>query len=101
MSTELSLSQIPTGGWQFVQPQTGWSAPTPIASTFDQTVVLIIKHRLANPVIAARHNLPTTKEGVGAELIAFTRARLGMTPVGVPDPPKPGAAPRAAACCGG
>lgn len=99
--SELSRSQIPNGGWIFTQPQTGWSAPTPIASTFDQTVILIIKHRLANPVITASHNLATTKDAVSAELEAFTRARLGLTPVGQPDPPKPGASPKAAKCCGG
>ncbi|HEX9145907.1 MAG TPA: hypothetical protein VGA09_16675 [Candidatus Binatia bacterium] len=101
MSTELSTSQTPPGGWVYFQSQTGWSLPTPIASTFDQSVILIIRHRLANPAITARHNLATTKDAVAAELVSFTRARLGMTPVGVPDPPKPGATPRAAACCGG
>lgn len=99
--SDLSLSSIPSGGWSFHQPQTGWSLPTPISSTFDQSVQLIIRHRLANAAITAKHNLPTTKEAVGAELIAFTRARLGMGQVGAPDPPKPGASPKAASCCGG
>lgn len=99
--SSLSRTQTPSGGWQFFQAATGWSAPTPIGSTFDQTVVLIIQHRLANPAITAKHNLPTDKVSVGNELETFTRARLGMTPVGMPDPPKPGAAPVSGKCCGG
>lgn len=77
---ELSRSQIPPGGWQFYQPQTKWSAPTPIASTFDQTVVLIIKHRLANPAITIKHKLATDVVTVGNELESYQRARLGMGP---------------------
>jgi hypothetical protein len=98
---DLSRSQTPSGGWIFTQPQTNWSAPTPIASTFDQTVILIIKHRLANPAVTASHNLPTDKAAVGAELETFTRARLGMSPVGSPDPPAPGTTPKSGKCCGG
>lgn len=100
MST-LSLTQTPPGGWQFFQAQTGWSAPTPIASTFDQTVVLIIKHRLANPAIVGKHNLRTDRDGVAAELLAFNKARLGLPEGDGPPPPAPGAAPKRAACCGG
>lgn len=98
---ELSLTQIPLHGWMFFSAPTNWSMPTPIGQTFDSAVVLIIRHRLANPAVTAKHNLPTDKASVGAELIAFTRARLGMTPVGQPDPPTPGETPRMAKCCGG
>jgi len=80
----LSRSQTPPGGWQFHVPQTGWSAPTPVASTFDQTVQLIIKHRLANPAITAKHNLSTDTTIVGKELEAFTRLRLGLPADDVP-----------------
>lgn len=79
--SDLSRSQIPPGGWQFYQPQTRWSAPTPISSTFDQTVVLIIKHRMANPAVTVKHNLSTNPGVVGDELDSFTRARLGMAPM--------------------
>lgn len=98
--SELSHSQTPTGGWQFVQPQTGWAAPTPIASTFDQTVVLIQKHRLGNPAITAKHNLPTDFNSIAAELDAFTRTRLGIGDA-FSQPVRPGAAPQQARCCGG
>lgn len=98
---DLSRSQIPPGGWQFHQPQTKWSAPTPIASTFDQTVILIMQHRLANPAIVASHNLAIDKGAIASELETFTRARLGLSPVGQPDPPAPGASPKRGACCGG
>ena len=78
MALELSRSQFPNGGWQFTQPQTGWEAPTPKSSTFDQTVVLIRDHRLGNPAIVAKHNLSTDLAAIGKELEAFTRTRLGM-----------------------
>lgn len=96
----LSRTQTPSGGWQFFQAATGWSAPTPIASTFDQTVTLIIKHRLANPAITAKHNLATDPVSVGNELETFTRNRLGLAPANMPDPPKPGAAVPSGRCCG-
>lgn len=92
--SELSRSQIPPGGWQFYQPQTRWSAPTPIASTFDQTVNLIIKHRLSNPAMIVRHNLATDAVTVGNELESFTRTRLGLGPASPPKLPPPPAAPQ-------
>jgi hypothetical protein len=99
--SELSLTQTPNGGWIFFSPQTNWSMPNPVSVTFDQACILILKHRQANPAIAASHNLSTDKASIAAELIKFTRARLGI-PEGSVDPPKPGAAPqKAGACCGG
>jgi hypothetical protein len=80
-----SRSQFPPGGWQFHQPATNWSAPTPKSSTFDQTVNLIIKHRLANGAIRVQHNLSVDPGVVGNELEAFTKARLGIQE---PTPPK-------------
>ena len=79
---QLDRHTFPSGGWVFRQPQTGWAAPTPIASTFDQTVVLIIQHRMKNPAITTKHNLPTDPEVVGEELLKFNRLRLG-----IPEPP--------------
>ena len=96
---ELSTSQTPPGGWQFVQPQTNWSAPTPVASTFDQTVILILKHRQANPVIVASHKLSIDKGQIAHELLTYTKARLGITDA-VSDPPAAAPAKRGA-CCGG
>jgi Mb-OB3b family methanobactin precursor len=71
-----NLHVTPPGGFQFRQPQTGWTAPTPLGSTFDQTVELIIRHRLNNP----RFNLSTDWEEVSQELETFTCARLGNDP---------------------
>lgn len=101
MITELSESEFPPGGWQFHQAQTGWDAPTPKASTFSQTVDLIIKHRLANPASVAKYNLAVTPEAVSKELKAFTYTRLGISvaPSGLPiNAPPPGA--KAGKCCG-
>ena len=75
---DISRTQIPNGGWQFHQAETGWTAPTPIASTFDQTVILIIKHRMANGALVVKHNWAVDKVSVGNELEAFTRSRLNI-----------------------
>lgn len=82
---QLNTHQIPSGGWQFRQPQTGWTAPTPIASTFDQTVTQIVQHRVKNPAIVLKHNLSTDPNAVGEELMNFNRLRLGIPkPTGPP-----------------
>jgi hypothetical protein len=94
MSEAFSRSQTPPQGWIFYQPQTKWSAPTPIASTFDQTVILIIKHRLANPAVVVKNNLATDVVSVGNELEAFTRARLGIAPMSSPKMPAPPSQPQ-------
>jgi hypothetical protein len=90
----LSHSQIPPGGWQFYQPQTKWAAPFPINNTFDQQVVNIMKHRLANPAITVQFKLATDFNSVAAELDTYTRARLGMPPISVPKPMPPPAVPQ-------
>jgi len=86
MNESFSRSQFPPGGFEFYQAQTGWHAPTPKGSTFDQTVQLIIKHRLANGAITARHKLRTDVSGVADELENYTRARLGMALMGADSP---------------
>lgn len=78
MSATFDRHTFPNGGWQYHQAQTGWDSPTPKSSTFDQTVVLIIKQRLKNPAITAKHQLATDAENVGNELEAYTRKRLGI-----------------------
>lgn len=65
----------------FRQPETGWTAPTPIGSTFSQTVDLIIAMRKKNPAITAKHNLATSREAVETELEKYTRKRLGLSEV--------------------
>lgn len=94
-----SRSQFPQGGWQFYQPQTNWTAPSPLMYTFDGQVNNIIKHRLANGAIVARDRLATDPVSVGNELEAYTRQRLGIPSI-APQPPKtipPRSLPQAAA----
>jgi hypothetical protein len=69
---------FPPGGWQFRQPQSGWSAPTPTSNTFDQQVVAIIKHRTKNPAMVAKNKLSTDFNEVANELEMFNRLRLGI-----------------------
>ncbi len=80
-ATDFNRHQTPSGGWSFRQPQTGWTAPTPIASTFEQSVQLIIKHRKQNPAITAKHKLATNADVVANELELYTRKRLGIPEV--------------------
>ena len=62
------------------QPQTGFSIDRPqsVALTHDQVVIEIIKHRLKNPAIVARHKLSTDRAVVSEELLKFNRLRLGI-----------------------
>jgi hypothetical protein len=83
----MNRNETPPGGFQFHQAQSGWSAPTPVASTFNQTVELIIQHRRANPAMTAQHKLSLDPGAVGTELESYTARRLGL-----PDP-KPAPAP--------
>jgi hypothetical protein len=89
MSESFSRSQFPPQGWMFYQPQTAWHAPTPKSSTFDQSVQLIIKHRMANPAAVSKHSLSLDPVIVGNELENYTRARLGMQPIGAAASPPP------------
>ena len=78
MTQDLNEHETPNGGWQFRQPQTGWSAPSPVGSTHDQTVTQIIQHRSKNPAIRLKHNLSLDREVVSEELMNFNRLRLGI-----------------------
>lgn len=89
----MNTSQIPNKGWQFHEPATGWWAPHPTGHTFDQQVTNIIKHRLANPAITAKHKLPTDPESVGKQLIQFQQAR-GALPQDSPPKLMPPPVPR-------
>ncbi len=84
MNELFNRDRTPAGGWVFRQPQTGWVAPTPIASTFYQTVQLIIAHRKKNPAITAKNNLATNPEAVASELELYTKKRLGLPEVAPP-----------------
>lgn len=79
--TEFSRHRTPPQGWFYRQPETGWTTPTPIGSTFSQTVALIIAMRKKNPAITAKHNLATNTEAVESELEKYTRKRLGLPEV--------------------
>lgn len=85
-ATSFNRHTTPPNGWMYRQPETGWTAPTPIASTFDQTVQLIVDHRKKNPAITAKHKLATNKEAVASELERYTRKRLGLPEASSPVP---------------
>lgn len=84
--TEFNRHTFPKAGWVFFQPQTNWHAPTPLASTFSQTVNLIVAMRKKNPAITAQHKLSTNPEAVASELEAYTRKRLGLKLEAAPTP---------------
>lgn len=50
---------------------------------------MIIKHRLANPAITAKHKLSTDFDSVGRELVAFQQARGALPPTVLPKPAPP------------
>lgn len=82
----LNEHEIPSGGWQFYQPETKWRAPTPISSTLNQTVMLIVAMRRKNPAITAKFKLATNTEAVKSELLRFNRKRLGLSEESTPSP---------------
>jgi hypothetical protein len=63
------------GGWTFTQPETDWTAPNPMGTTFAQQVENIRKHRAANP------RFPFSLEPVviAQELEEYTLARWRRT----------------------
>lgn len=67
------------GGWQFRQPQTGWSNPMAMVGK-EASIDAIRKHRLANPAIAAKHRLATDPVAIERELIQFQQARGALPP---------------------
>ena len=94
--TTLKLNEFPAGGWQFFQSATGWSAPTPTSSTFDQSVILIIKHRQQNPAAVLKYKLSLDFNTVANELETYTRLRLGIPlsdPASAPFPQPPRSLP--------
>ena len=70
-------STTPPGGWAFRQPQMNWEMPYPVSQTIDSATKEIIKVRLKNPAITAKHNLPTHFAVVQDELIKFNAMRTG------------------------
>ena len=94
MSSQLSHTQTPPGGWQWYSPQTRWTLPNPVSVTFDQAVTLIMKHRLANPAVTVQFRLATDFNSIAAELDSFTRSRLGMPAINFPKQMPPPAVPQ-------
>lgn len=86
---DIKENEFPPHGWAFRQPQTAWSNPMAMVG-FKASVEAIIKHRLANKAITAKHNLSTDEYMVAEELKAYTRLRLGLPP---PPPPAPPSSP--------
>jgi len=84
--SELSHTTFPPGGWMFTQPQTGWSNPSPMGTTFDGTVAKIYEMRRKNPAICLRHKLAMDMPSIAKELDLYTRRRIGMP---MPAPPAP------------
>ena len=74
---------FPNGGWAFRQSQTGWVNPMNMVG-FNASIEAIKKHRLANPAIAAKHQLSTNPQMIEQELIAFQRARGALPPEQAP-----------------
>lgn len=85
-AADFNRHSFPSGGWQFIQQQTGWRTPTPVSTTFDQTCLLIRSHRSANPAIVAKHKLSLNIADIGTELEAYNRKRLNIP--AAPPPPK-------------
>lgn len=89
MIEPFSRTTFPSGGWQFYQSQSRWSAPNPIGNTFDQQVHHIIKHRKDNPAMLIQHKLSIDPVVVGNELEMYNRARLGIAMPSPTPPPAP------------
>lgn len=69
-----SRTTWPPKGWMFLEPSTGWRAPTGL--TFDQTVRAIIGHRTNN----RQYRLATDYDVVAQQLDDYTCARLKNDP---------------------
>lgn len=77
MIQDIDEHTFPNGGWAFRQPQTGWTNPYAMVG-FKVSVEAIVKHRLANRAITAKHGLATDPVAVANELKTYTRLRLGI-----------------------
>jgi len=70
----------PPYGWQFHQPQTGYSIPDPDNKSFEDAVRLVIEHRRGNPWIVQQHNLSLDESVVGDEIDSFNAERMRNNP---------------------
>lgn len=64
-----SRMKHPPGGFKFIQPETGWSAPE--WQSFDVVVQSLIEHRKANPALAKKNNWSLNYATVADEVDAY------------------------------
>jgi hypothetical protein len=77
---------IPTGGWQFRQPEINWAIASPISKTLDGAAMELFQQRKKNSTLAGKYNWAMTIAGCRADVIRFNRKRLGLNPEGTPLP---------------
>lgn len=67
-----SRNNFPPGGFKFLQPETGWSAPE--WQSFDVVVRALIDHRKANPALAKKNQWSLDYDTVANEVDAYNAA---------------------------
>jgi len=77
---------IPTGGWQFRQPEINWAVTAPISKTLDGAAMELFQQRNKNSTLAEKYKWAMTLAGCRADVIRFNRKRLGLNPEGTPLP---------------
>lgn len=70
--------RTPNLGWRWYQPETKWHAPTPIASTLNQTCILIQKMRIKNPAITQKFKLSLDLTVIKSEVVRYNRKLNGL-----------------------
>lgn len=76
--SDFNEHRTPNGGWRWYQPETKWRAPTPIASTLNQTCLLIQAMRRANPAITQKFKLSTDLTVIKSEVVRYNRKLNGL-----------------------
>lgn len=84
--SDFNEHKTPPGGWQFRQPQFGWSVAHPVSKTLNQAVLDVVAVRKQNLTLSQKHKLSTSPEAVKTEVVRFNRARLGLNPDGAAPP---------------
>lgn len=84
--SDFNEHRTPNGGWRWYQPETKWRAPTPIASTLNQTCLLIQAMRRANPAITQKFKLSTDLTVIKSEVVRYNRKLNGLPEELTPSP---------------
>lgn len=95
--------QFPPGGFQFRQPEIGWTAPNPLSENMEVLAARIRQLRLNNDVLK-RANLPTETWLIKQEIVDYLCAQNPKLCVVVSDGAVSSAStqePQPASCCGG